>query len=336
MRKATLPSSDVLTPEALRLLRKIAECGSFAGAARASGLVPSTLTYRVGQIEQALDVLLFDRRSHLARPTEACRELLREGERLIADIDAVATRVRRLAMGWERSLTIAVDAIIDRSAIIEMCRAFFLLDPPTRLRLRYESLNGTLDAVTSEQADLAIGVVADASTVSDLGVRQMGSSTFVFVVAPGHPLARAPEPLGDDVIKRYRAIAVADSSRAASRLTIRLLSGQDVFTVPDMATMCDSLLGGLGVGYLPAELAQPHLDAGRLVIRRVERAGGETQVSYVWPKRSVALQGKALQWWLAELARPVRQSALLNRIPGYGRETDWPFADTAIRPSRRS
>jgi len=318
MRKATLPSSDVLTPEALRLLRKIAECGSFAGAARASGLVPSTLTYRVGQIEQALDVLLFDRRSHLARPTEACRELLREGERLIADIDAVATRVRRLATGWERSLTIAVDAIIDRSAIVDMCSAFFLLDPPTRLRLRYESLNGTLDAVTSEQADLAIGVVADASTVADLGVRQMGSSTFVFVVAPGHPLARAPEPLGDDVIRQYRAIAVGDSSHAAAgRMTIRLLSGQDVFTVPDMATMCCSLLGGLGVGYLPAELAQSHVDAGRLVIKCVDRSGGETRVNYVWPRKSIALQGKGMQWWLAELARPDRQSALLNRIPDY-------------------
>jgi DNA-binding transcriptional LysR family regulator len=317
MRKENLSSSDVLTPETLRLLRKIVESGSFAAAARASGLVPSTLTYRVGQIEQALDVLLFDRRSHLARPTEACRELLQEGERLIADIDAVATRVRRLAMGWERSLTIAVDAIINRMAIVDMCRAFFALGPPTRLRLRYESLNGTLDAVVSDQADLAVGVVADTSTSSDLGVRQMGSSTFVFVVAPDHPLATASEPLGDDLIRQYRAIAVGDSSHAAGRMTIRLLSGQDVFTVPDMATMCCSLLGGLGVGYLPAELAQPHVDAGRLVTKCVERSGGETRVNYVWPRKSIALQGKGLQWWLAELARPDRQSALLNRIPDY-------------------
>lgn len=314
MRKETLPSSDVLTPETLRLLRRIADTGSFAAAARASGLVPSTLTYRVGQIEQALDVLLFDRKSHLARPTEACRELLHEGERLIADIDAVATRVRRLARGWERSLTIAVDAIVSRLAVIDLCQDFFRLDPPTRLRLRYESLNGTLDAVTSEQADLAIGVVADASTVPDLGVRQMGNSTFVFVVAPHHVLARAAEPLGDDVIRLHRAIAVADSSRASARMTIRLLNGQDVFTVPDMATMCDSLLSGLGVGYLPEEFARPHIDAGRLVMKRVERMGGDTSVFYVWPKRSVALQGNALQWWLAELARPCRQSALLNRI----------------------
>ena len=316
MRKEHVPGADILTPEALRLLRMIAQTGSFAAAARATGLVPSTLTYRVGQIEQALDVLLFDRRSHLARPTEACRELLHEGERLIADIDAVATRVKRLAKGWERILTIAVDAIIDRKAIVDMCQAYFLLDPPTRLRLRYESLNGTLDAITLEQADLAIGVVADASTVPDISVRQMGVSSFVFVVAPSHPLARASEPLGDDAVRQYRAIAVADSSRAAGRMTIRLLSGQDVFTVPDMATMCDALLGGLGVGYLPEELARPHVQAGRLVMKRVDRAGGETRIQYAWTKRALAMQGNALQWWLAELAQPARQDALLSRVPG--------------------
>jgi DNA-binding transcriptional LysR family regulator len=57
------------------------------------GLVPSALTYRVRQIEDALDVLLFDRRSRQAKLTAAGRELLREGERLLVDIDAIANRV---------------------------------------------------------------------------------------------------------------------------------------------------------------------------------------------------------------------------------------------------
>ena len=54
---------DVLTPDALSMLHTIAQDGSFAAAARTLNLVPSALTYRVRQIEDALDVLLFDRRS---------------------------------------------------------------------------------------------------------------------------------------------------------------------------------------------------------------------------------------------------------------------------------
>ena len=62
---------DVLTPAALSMLQVIAETGSFAAAARAINMVPSALTYRVRQIEDALDVLLFDRSSRQAQLTEA-------------------------------------------------------------------------------------------------------------------------------------------------------------------------------------------------------------------------------------------------------------------------
>jgi molybdate transport repressor ModE-like protein len=86
---------DVLTPNALSLLQSIADAGSFAAAARELGLVPSAVTYRVRQIEDALDVLLFDRASRQAQLTEAGAELLREGARLLQEIDAVSNRVRR-------------------------------------------------------------------------------------------------------------------------------------------------------------------------------------------------------------------------------------------------
>ena len=79
---------DVLTPDSLAMLQVISETGSFAAAARHLGLVPSALTYRVRQIEDALDVLLFDRTARQARPTEAGAELLREGVRLLREIDA--------------------------------------------------------------------------------------------------------------------------------------------------------------------------------------------------------------------------------------------------------
>ena len=60
---------DVLTPENLAMLQVIAESGSFAAAARQLGLVPSALTYRVRQIEDALDVLL-DKADRIEDPFE--------------------------------------------------------------------------------------------------------------------------------------------------------------------------------------------------------------------------------------------------------------------------
>jgi DNA-binding transcriptional LysR family regulator len=88
------------------MMDTIARTGSFAAAARELGKVPSALTYSVRQLEEALDVLLFDRRSRQAQLTAAGEELLEEGRRLLSEIDAVANRVRRVATGWEGQLTI--------------------------------------------------------------------------------------------------------------------------------------------------------------------------------------------------------------------------------------
>src|SRR5436853_7345972 len=124
---------DVLTPDALSLLQAVSQTGSFAAAARELGLVPSAVTYRIRQIEDALDVLLFDRSSRQARLTDAGAELLREGARLLQEIDAVANRVRRVATGWESQLTISIDTVISPATVLELCDSFFSLDPPTRL-----------------------------------------------------------------------------------------------------------------------------------------------------------------------------------------------------------
>ena len=90
----TAPRRNALTPEALQMMDIIARTGSFAAAAREMGRVPSALTYSVRQLEDALDVLLFDRKSRQAQLTAAGQELLDEGRRLLAEMDAVANEVR--------------------------------------------------------------------------------------------------------------------------------------------------------------------------------------------------------------------------------------------------
>ncbi|MFM8610147.1 MAG: LysR family transcriptional regulator [Burkholderiaceae bacterium] len=302
---------NVLTPEALAMLQAAARLGSFAAAARELGLVPSALTYRVRQIEEALDVLLFDRSSRQARLTEAGAELLRQGERLLQEIDAMANRVKRVATGWEPQLTLALDSLIDRSTVMELVEAFYEQSPPTRLRLRDEALSGTLDALVSGRADLSIGVILDTGSHAGIAARPLGQVGFVFAVAPHHPLASAAEPIRDEVVQQHRAVAVADSIAQGASLTLGLLGGQDVLTV---ATMQDKLavqLRGLGAGFLPEPLARPHVQAGRLVAKRVARADRIARPSYAW--RTGTPPGRALAWWLQQLDSPATRAALLDR-----------------------
>ena len=302
---------DYLTPDTLSMLQTIAEQGSFAAAARALKLVPSTLTYRVRQIEEALDVLLYDRNSRQAKLTPAGAELLREGARLLEDIEAVANRVKRVATGWESQLTIALDTIIARSTIMDLCEHFFSLSPPTRLRLRDEALSGTMGCLIAGQADLSIGVGPDVQGQTGIHIKALGSVSFVFAVAPGHPLATAPEPLSSALMQRHRAVAVADSVQRGSGMSFGLFQGQEVFTVGSMHAKLDAQLRGMGSGNLPLPMAAPHIASGRLVAKRTEQAVRQAHIHYAWRGTKAAPPGRALQWWLDQLENEATRKALL-------------------------
>ena len=302
---------EVLTPDALSLLQAVSQTGSFAAAARELGLVPSAVTYRVRQIEDALDVLLFDRSSRQARITEAGAELLREGARLLQEIDAVAKRVRRVATGWESELTIAVDTVIACPTLMELAEAFYELDPPTRLRLRDEAVSGTLEALASGRADLAIGIVHEPGTVAGIHSHPLGEVLFVYAVAPHHPLAKTKGPISDEMLQKHRAVAVADTVQNGVAATFGLLAGQDVLTMPSMRAKLDAQLRGLGGGFVPEPMARPYIERGALVVKEIARKTRTVPLSYAW--RSSAMPGRALEWWLAQLERPATRRALLNR-----------------------
>ncbi|MFM9916624.1 MAG: LysR family transcriptional regulator [Rhizobacter sp.] len=357
---------NVLTPDALTMMDVIARTGSFAAAARELGKVPSALTYNVRQLEDALDVLLFDRRSGQAQLTAAGEELLHEGRRLLEQMDAVTNRVKRVACGWETQLTIAVNDLMSRGTLFELCETFFALRPSaapdpatqkrtrqktiatastdsngsdssaagsgpgTRLRLRTEVLAGTWEALVTGQADLAIGVDLAHATPTGVRVELLGEMSFVFAVAPHHPLAGVDEPIDDSVRMRHRAVAVADSAQRLSPLTVNLLPGQDVFTVPTMQSKVEAHLRGMGCGYLPEPIARDHIAAGRLVVKTLERAQQPVQFGYAWrsptssnpaPReidgaRAAASTGLALRWWLDRLESPATRLALLERHAG--------------------
>jgi DNA-binding transcriptional LysR family regulator len=309
------PRSHALTPEALTMVSAIARTGSFAAAARELGKVPSALTYSVRQLEDALDVLLFDRRSRQAKLTAAGAELLREGDLLLQQMDAVANRVRRVASGWETELTVAVDKAIAPSAIFDLIEGFYALKPPTRLRLRSEVMTGTWEALSTGQADLAIGVTTERLSGADIRIETVGEFTFVMAVAPHHPLADAPEPLTLASIAQHRIIAVADTARSLAPMTVGILPGQDVLTLPSMSAKLEAQLRGLGCGYLPEAMVRPCAEGGRLVVKAVEGPARTVRTHYAWRQGNTP-PGMALTWWLHQLASPTTRAALLDLHEG--------------------
>ncbi|MFA5916158.1 MAG: LysR family transcriptional regulator, partial [Burkholderiales bacterium] len=298
-----------LTLDALQAMDAIERKGSFAAAAAELHRVPSALTYTVQKLEQDLDVVLFDRSGHRARLTAAGRELMQEGRALLRAAGELECRVKRVATGWETELRIALDIMIPAAQLFPLIAEFYAEESGTRIRLAYEVLAGTWDALVSGRAELALGVSGEAPAGGGYAIRMLGYKDFVFAVAPTHPLAKLPEPLKHEQILAHRAVAVGDSSRSLPSRSVGLLTGQDALTVPDLESKVAAQVAGLGCGYLPAHAAAPLIKAKRLVAKEVEEIKPTGNLYYAWRSQE---KGKALRWFLKQLEDQEVRASLLR------------------------
>src|SRR3954464_11079944 len=138
-----------LSLDALQVMDAIDRKGSFEAAADELHRVPSAITSSVKQLEEGLGIALFDRRGHRAVLTDAGKELLSEGRRLLRAAADLECRVQQVAKGWEAELRIAVDTIVGIDKLYGIIEEFYRERTGTRLRISSEVLGGTWDAIAS-------------------------------------------------------------------------------------------------------------------------------------------------------------------------------------------
>lgn len=288
-----------LTLDALQVLDAIARRGSFAAAGQELHRTTSTLSYTVKKLEDDLGIQLFDRSGHRAVLTEAGRLLLDEGRAVLDGATAVERRLRALGQGWEAELAIASNDLVPIEPVLEAVRDFYAAGHPTRVRLLSEVLGGVWDALVTQRADLAITELGSSGAMG-ISHRPLGTVSFVFVVAPDHPLSLEAQPLKLAAIRRHRVVVVADSSRAAPPRSSGVTSASDVLTVADLAAKLAAQIAGLGVGFLPTRLAAEAIAQGRLVALRVAAPKPRVALSVAWRAQGA---GPAALWFVERLRR---------------------------------
>jgi len=290
----------MLSEDELALLEAIRESGSLSQAAARLGKAPSTVSHAARQLEARFDALLFDRRRYRLQLTPAGRLLAEEAARLMQDVARMTQRVRQVASGWEDRLWIVTDEIIEFAWLMPVIHAFDALRSGVALRVTTEVLGGTWEALRDGRADLVIGATNEPPAMPTLRWAELGVMDWVFAIAPRHPLASARQPLARDDIVRHRAVVVADSSRQGAGRGYGTVGGQPVLAVPSMRAKILAQRDGLGVGWLPRQRVAGLLERGELVEMRTATPR-EPNVLYLgW--RGDQEDGRALQWWLGQLA----------------------------------
>ncbi|MBL1378915.1 LysR family transcriptional regulator [Zobellella iuensis] len=286
-----------LTLEALRVLDAIERRGSFAAAADELGKVPSALSYTIQKLEDELDLALFDRSGHKTQFTPVGRLLLERGRQLLHAATQLVEDARALERGWETRITLAVDAIMPSERLFPVLDALSR-QTETDIKLAHEVLAGTWEALETGRADLAITPLREDAVMSPgIKTQFLYQETFVYVAHPDHPIHQETGPLTEEVLSRYRAIAVADTARFKPPLTFRLFDKQSRLTVSTMQDKITAVKAGLGISSVPLSWLGDMLEKGEL--KEVSTSCRETtDVVLAWRRDAM---GKAKSWLIRQI-----------------------------------
>lgn len=227
-----------------------ASCANFALAARRLHLSTSSLSKRIAELEQSLDVLLFDRTAHKASLTELGQALLPKA-------------VQLLQMAEETKGVITQDQAVSGQCSLgvgELSALTWLPQLATHLRtaLPLIKLEPQVDIGSALQEQLLAGsldcaVVAGRSSHSSITSHSVGQAKFVWVAAP--QLSPQAVEVNEGLLREHPLVTLPPGA-GTSRILDDWLLAHDMdlaqrFTCNSWGVIAGLLMEGFGIGILP-------------------------------------------------------------------------------------
>jgi DNA-binding transcriptional LysR family regulator len=251
----------------------VARHGGFGRAARASRRPKATLSRRVGELEAALDLRLFERGRRDLKLTEEGRALFERAGALLIELEEATLAV---ASGREQvrgRLRISAPLLFAQTAMGRLAAAFAQRHPSARLEVTAD--DRAVDMI-EEGYDLVIRV--DPAEDAALVGRPFLRDRLVVVAASG--LASIDGVLsavvrGADQAQRWQIIGKSGADQIAVEPVLRLSS---------LIMIRDAVRAGAGAARLPVSLVARDIASGRLE-HRGDVSGSEIALWALYPSR---------------------------------------------------
>jgi len=232
----------------------VARHGGFGKAARAAGRPKATLSRRVSELEESLNLRLFQRGARDLKLTEEGHMLFQRAGALLTDL---AEATAAIASGSERPrgrLRISAPLLFSQIAMGRLAAEFSLQYPEVRLEVTTED---RAVEMIEEGYDLVIRV--NPGHDETLVGRTFLHDRLVVVASPVLPRARgAIVPVvvrGEDLAEKWTMITSEGRSSFAVDPVLRLSS---------LVMIRDAIRAGVGAARLPVSLVSGDIATGRL------------------------------------------------------------------------
>lgn len=176
----------------------VAEQNSFTKAAEILCLTQSALSGLIKELEQNLDVKLFDRTTRKLHLSDAGSRLLPQARRVLNEMSVLNEKVDNLKSLHQGHVRLAVSQQLSASTMPKFIAKFCELHPNIQVTLTDCSVDNVVEHIENLEADL--GVAPERSYSDDLNVDVLFSSPFYLVLPPNHPFVQKDEITWADLL----------------------------------------------------------------------------------------------------------------------------------------
>lgn len=246
----------------LKAFMVAADAGSFSGAARQLGLVPSVVSKRIDQLEWRIRAPLFTRSTRRLTLTDVGERYLPTVRALVRQVDEALAGMARSNGELEGHIRVKIPTTLGVLYLSDILHAFLRNQPMISMDvvLADRSVNPT-----EEGFDIAIGALPELyGRVED---RPLCVIKRRLCAAPSYLERRAPPQHPSDLVDHDCLVFTTSGSRWEFQSPQGVV-GIDVrpkLRTNDGAAIFQAVLAGGGVAVLPEYLAAPLLQSGDLL-----------------------------------------------------------------------
>jgi LysR family transcriptional regulator for metE and metH len=298
----------------LRMVAAIAASGSVTRAASELHLTQSAVSHQLRGIEERLGTPLFLRLGKRMVVTAAGERVRATAERVLGELAATETRVRRLGTSEAAVIRVCAQCNTGYHWLPSLVEAFRRTHPAVEVSLAVECTMRPIEALLDGRLDVAI--VTQPVSHEHVRVRPLFDDEHAAIVAPGHPFAtRAFVQPADFAGERLLLYAgTADDSFTIQRILRPAgVEPERISFVMLTEAILEMVKARLGISVMQTWAVEPALRAGDVRAIAITPAGIRRRWSAATLKAAHSPQLDAFIDLLAARALPARRRTQRGR-----------------------
>ncbi|WP_028546917.1 LysR family transcriptional regulator [Paenibacillus taiwanensis] len=251
--------------ELLKMFITVAEQRHFSKAAELLHLTQPTVSMRIRQLEQQLNVSLLERSPKKVSLTPAGHLFVERARECVRLMEQTRIDIQRLSEEITGELCIGASYSIGEYVLPRLIAQFSEMYPQVQIRVSIHNTHDIVQQVYQQQ--LHGGLVEGRVKHKDMQIRVFAEDELILVVAPNHPLAIFRTVQIDQLQEQVWVLRETGSgTRSFSEefITDYDLTIKRSFEISSNQGVKEAVRAGLGLSLLSRHVVQREVDAGHL------------------------------------------------------------------------